>query len=121
MLECHHRFCWRKTGFPAKPTPRAKHPCKVHVWAGITCSCQEKTPIVVFEALMNVTGLIDVCKAGLVPYLNEVNNNPCLMQDDDRSTLQPELACGLNEYQLVEDPSTVTRLEHNEELMCGMS
>ena len=58
MLECHRRFCWRKTGTQAKPKPRAKHPCKVHVWAGI--SCQGKTPIVIFDGLMNATGLIEV-------------------------------------------------------------
>ena len=81
MLECHRRFCWRKTGTQAKPKPRAKHPCKVHVWAGI--SCQGKTPIVIFEGLMNATGLIEVFKSGLVPYLNRVNSNPRLMQDND--------------------------------------
>ena len=81
MLECHRRFCWRKTGTQAKPKPRAKHPCKVHVWAGI--SCQGKTPIVIFEGLMNATGLIEVFKSGLIPYLNQVNSNPCLMQDND--------------------------------------
>ena len=81
MLECHRRFCCRKKGAPAKPKPRAKHPCKVHIWGGI--SCQGKTPIVIFEGIMNGTGLIEVLKAGLVPYLNEVNNNPRLMQDND--------------------------------------
>ena len=32
---------------------------------------------------MNATGFIEVLKAGLVPYCNEVNNNPRLMQDHD--------------------------------------
>ena len=81
MLECHRRFCWRKSGAAAKPKPRAKHPCKVHIWAGI--SCQGKTPIVIFDGKMNATGFIEVLKAGLIPYCNEVNNNPRLMQDND--------------------------------------
>ena len=81
MLECHRRFCCRKIGVPAKPKPRAKHPCKVHVWAGI--SCQGKTPIVIFDGIMNATGFIQVLEAGLVPYLNQVNPHPRFMQDND--------------------------------------
>lgn len=80
-LKCHWRFSCQKMGTPAKPKPRAKHPCKVHVWAGI--SCQWNTPIVIFERLMNGAGLTEVFKAGLVPYINQVNNNPHLMQDND--------------------------------------
>ncbi len=60
---------------------RAKHPCKVHVWAGI--SCQGKTPIVIFEGIMNGAGLIEVFEAGLVPYLRNINSNPRFMQDND--------------------------------------
>lgn len=81
MLESHRRFCCRKKGAAPKPKPRAKHPCKVHVWAGI--SCQGKTPIVIFEGKLNATGMIEVLEAGLVPYLNQVNGNPRLMQDND--------------------------------------
>ena len=81
MLESHRRFCCRKKGAAPKPKPRAKHPCKVHVWAGI--SCQGKTPIVIFERKLNATGMIEVLEVGLVPYLNQVNGNPRLMQDND--------------------------------------
>lgn len=81
MLECHRRFCWRKKGAPAKLKPRPKHPCKVHVWAGI--SCQGKTPIVIFDGMLNGAGLIEVFKAGLIPYRDQVNSDLRLMQDND--------------------------------------
>ena len=60
---------------------RPKHPTKVHVWAGI--SCKGKTPVVIFEGTMNGAGYIDVLKAGLIPYLNAVDNSPRFMQDND--------------------------------------
>uniref|UniRef100_A0A1X7SXC3 Tc1-like transposase DDE domain-containing protein n=1 Tax=Amphimedon queenslandica TaxID=400682 RepID=A0A1X7SXC3_AMPQE len=81
MLESHRRFCCRKRGTAPKPKPRAKHPVKVHVWAGI--SCKGKTPIVIFEGKMNATCFIEVLNAGLVPYLNKVDSNPRFMQDND--------------------------------------
>ncbi len=60
---------------------RAKHPCKVHIWAGI--SCEGKTPIIIFEGKMNATGYINVLESGLIPYLNTINSNPRFMQDND--------------------------------------
>ena len=36
QLETHRRFCYRKEGMKPRPKPRAKHPIKVHVWAGIS-------------------------------------------------------------------------------------
>ena len=59
---------------------RAKHPCKVHVWAGI--SCRGKTQIVIFDGLMNGAGLIEVFEAGLLPFIND-NRNIRFMQDND--------------------------------------
>ena len=37
QLQCHKRFYCRKLkkGEQPRPKPRAKHPVKVHVWAGI--------------------------------------------------------------------------------------
>uniref|UniRef100_A0A1X7U2U5 Tc1-like transposase DDE domain-containing protein n=1 Tax=Amphimedon queenslandica TaxID=400682 RepID=A0A1X7U2U5_AMPQE len=81
QLECHHRFCCRKKGKPAKHKPKAKHPCKVHIWAGM--SCKGKTPIVIFEGIMHGARLIDVFKAGLLPYINNIDNNVHLMQEND--------------------------------------
>ena len=98
MLECYQRFCWQKRGTPAKLKPKAKHPCKVHVWAGI--SFQAKTPIVIFEGIMNGTGLIDVFKAGLVPYLNQVNINPHLMQDNDPKHTSARVALWFQEMNI---------------------
>ena len=85
-------------GTPAKLKPKAKHPCKVRVWAGI--SCQGKTPLVIFEGVMNGTGLIEVFKAGLVPYLNQVNNNPRLMQDNDPKHTSTRVALRFQEMNI---------------------
>ena len=81
MLECHRRFCWRKSSAAPQEKSRAKHPCKVHVWAGIGCQC--KTLIVIFDGKMFATGFIEVLKAGLIPYYNEVNKKTRLMQESD--------------------------------------
>lgn len=53
QLESHRRHSYRKKGEPAVLKPRPKHPTKVHVWAGI--SKKGKTPIVIFEGLMDAT------------------------------------------------------------------
>uniref|UniRef100_A0A1X7VHF2 Tc1-like transposase DDE domain-containing protein n=1 Tax=Amphimedon queenslandica TaxID=400682 RepID=A0A1X7VHF2_AMPQE len=81
QLECHRRFCFTKKGQPAKHKSRAKHRCKVHIWAGILC--QGKTPIVIIEGIVNGVGLIEVLKAGLLPYMNNVDSCPWFMQDND--------------------------------------
>ena len=59
---------------------RPKHPLKVHVWGGI--SWKGKTPLVIFEGMMNGPGYTEVLKAGLVPYLNKFPNAK-FMQDND--------------------------------------
>ena len=121
-LKCHWRFSCRKMGTPAEPKPRAKHPCKVHVWAGI--SCQWNTPIVIFEGLMNGAGLTEVFKAGLVPYINQVNNNPHLMQDNDpkhTSTKSPDLNPIANLFhELKQYIRRVAKLKTKDELVTGL-
>ena len=52
-LQSHRRHSYRKRGEPAVLKPRAKHPTKVHVWAGI--SKKGPTPIVIFEGKMNAS------------------------------------------------------------------
>ena len=47
QLETHKRYCYRKEGEQPRPKPRAKHPVKVHVWAGI--SKEGATEVCVFE------------------------------------------------------------------------
>ena len=46
QLETHRKKCYRKQGEAPKPKSRAKHPVKVHVWAGI--SMQGATSIDIF-------------------------------------------------------------------------
>lgn len=53
---------------------------KLHVWAGI--SCQGKTPVVIFEGIMNAAGFIEGLEAGLVPY-NNINRYIHFMQDNN--------------------------------------
>ena len=53
----------------------------MHVWGGI--SYQRKTPIVILEGLMTATGIIAVYKARLFLYLNKVNTNLRVMQNND--------------------------------------
>ena len=36
QLETHRKCCYWKIGECPKPKPPAKHPVKVHVWAGIS-------------------------------------------------------------------------------------
>ena len=60
---------------------RPKHPLKVHVWAGI--SWEGKTPIVIFEGMMNATGYINILEVGLKPFLRDVLPNALFMQDND--------------------------------------
>ena len=50
QLESHRPFCCRKEGQAPRCKPRAKHPCKVHVWAGI--SCMGTTRVCVFDGIM---------------------------------------------------------------------
>ena len=48
QLEWHSRRCARMKGEQSKPKPKPKHPCKVHVWAGI--SSRGATQCVYFRA-----------------------------------------------------------------------
>lgn len=50
QLETHRRHCYRKLGEKPRPKPRAKHPTKVHVWAGI--SRRGATQVCIFEGIM---------------------------------------------------------------------
>ena len=50
QLETHRRYAHRKKGEQAKLKPRAKHPIKLHVWAGI--SKRGATPVVIFSKTM---------------------------------------------------------------------
>ena len=69
---------------PFLPSPlplRAKHPTKVHVWAGI--SWIGATEIVIFDGLMDAEGYADILRTALLPFLREKLPQHRLMQDDD--------------------------------------
>ena len=61
---------------------RAKHPTKVHVWAGI--SWVGATEIVIFDGLMDAEGYADILRTGLLPFIREkLPLHHRLMQDND--------------------------------------
>ena len=61
---------------------RAKHPVKVHVWAGI--SWKGTTPIVIFDGILNAEGYETILEKGLIPFLRDVYpGGHRLMQDND--------------------------------------
>ena len=68
QLESHRRFSYRKEGEKPCPKPRAKHPVKVHVWAGIT----KKGPsaVCVFEG-MNAPLYCEILERTLLPFIQE--------------------------------------------------
>ena len=48
--------------------PRAKHPVKVHVWAGI--SQRGRTGICIFEGMMNAVLYVNILQETLIPFNN---------------------------------------------------
>ena len=82
QMESHRRFCCRKEGQPPRLKPRAKHPFKVHVWAGI--SKKGRTGICIFTGMMDRFVYIDIIKRTLLPFLNDVYpSGHRLMADND--------------------------------------
>ena len=66
-LQCHKRFCSRKKGEQPHPKPRAKHPIKVHVWAGI--GWHGATEICIFHGIMDAAMYIRILQVALLPTL----------------------------------------------------
>ena len=61
---------------------RAKHPVKVYVWASI--SWEGRTPIVIFEGIMNTEGYEKILREGLLPFLRDMYPaGHCQMQNND--------------------------------------
>ena len=61
---------------------RAKHPVKVHVWAGI--SKRGRTGICIFEGIMDAPLYIKVLNQTLLPFLGRVYlDGHCSMADND--------------------------------------
>ena len=49
---------------------RAKHPVKVHVWAGI--SMRGRTGICSFDGIMDAPVYVDILQQTLVPFIHQV-------------------------------------------------
>ena len=83
QLETHRRFSYRKAGEPPTLKPRAKHPVKVHVWAGI--SKRGATKICIFSGIMDAAFYTEILSECLLPFLNEKfpNGEHFFMQDND--------------------------------------
>ena len=84
QLETHRRHCYRKEGEKPQPKPRAKHPIKVHVWAGI--SKKGATRVCIFEGIMAAPLYCSILEKTLLPFLQEKFPSPAthrFMQDND--------------------------------------
>lgn len=84
QLESHKRYCYHKKGEKPHPKPRAKHPVKVHVWAGI--SKAGATRVCIFEGIMKATLYCEILKKTLLPFIRAKFPPPNLhrfMQDND--------------------------------------
>ena len=84
QLEAHRRYCYRKDGEKPLPKPQAKHPVKVHVWAGI--SKKGATKICIFDGIMDATLYCEILEKTLIPFVLEVFHPPTthrFMQDND--------------------------------------
>ena len=61
---------------------RTKHPLKVHVWAGI--STRGRTPICIFEGIMDRFLYTNILQGSLLPFIDEVYpDSHRSMQDND--------------------------------------
>ena len=69
QLKTHRRYCYIKVGEPPVPKPRAKHPVKVHVWAGI--SFYGATSICIFEGIMDAELYALILDRFLLPFIDE--------------------------------------------------
>lgn len=83
QLETHKRFCCRKKGEVPKCKPRPKHPVKVHVWGGISCS--GRTKLCIFKGIMTTDVYIQILETCLIPSIDELfpNGSHRFMQDND--------------------------------------
>lgn len=60
---------------------RAKHPLKVHIWAGI--SKQGATGVCIFEGIMDKFLYVDILKNTLLPFTSQILPEPRFMADND--------------------------------------
>ena len=82
QLESHKRFYCRKCNTRPKTKPKAKHPVKVHVWAGI--SWNGPTNIHIFQGRMDASLYIEILSKRLLPSIQRDHRNEHqFMQDND--------------------------------------
>ena len=83
QMEAHAKLCFRRKNSkdPPKLKPRAKHPCRVHVWAGI--SKRGQTSIVIFSGIMLSEFYLTILKKGLMPFIKAVYPDGHRFQQDN--------------------------------------
>ena len=82
QLDQHSRLCFRKRLQPRLLKQRAKHPLKLHIWAGI--SKRGATSVIMFTGIMDAERLERVYEAGLIPFIREYYpDHHRLYQDND--------------------------------------
>ena len=69
QLESNRVKSYHKEGQPAPLKPKAKHPVKMNVWAGI--SPRGPTPIIIFTGIMTAMRYTDILDVGLVQFLSD--------------------------------------------------
>ena len=60
---------------------RAKHPAKVHIWAGI--SIRGRTGVCIFDGIMRAPLSAEILKETLFPFINHFCPDHRYMQDND--------------------------------------
>ena len=80
QLENNRTFSYRKVGSAPKPKPRAKHPFKVMVWAGI--SKKGAMNICLLGCSVNSAVYQEVLRTHLLPFLREWLPNGRFQQDN---------------------------------------
>ena len=82
MLEQHAKLCFRKkTEKKPKLKPTAKHPYKVHVWAGI--SKRGPTPMIIFDGIMKADFYVEILSKGLLPFTKKYYPDGYRFQQDN--------------------------------------
>ena len=83
-LNCYNAVCFRKIGQEGRYKPKAKHPFKVHVWAGI--SMRGATDVFIFTGIMDAQFYVEsILERQLLPYLRKKfpNGDYRFQQDND--------------------------------------